>query len=714
LALHGIDVVIILVYFIAVVALGVWLHKAASRGIQSYFLGENETKWWILAASGSSAYFDITGTMWIVSLFMLYGVKGMWEQCFWGFFYAAFFMTFMGKWIRRSNALTGAEWMGTRFGKGAASESARGSYAFLAVVTIIAFIAYGSVGIGKFGQAFLTGSLDLPAREVCDWTGLCSKLASEGEASAPSVGKRIAELLPKDSRTAVRAAIRDAAHGIELAPERKAAVLSALNEVLKKHDFYCEADFQKVPIPAQVRPHLGVSRERWSEESRQRFNRPLLAAAYAQEFEPPQLPRWTRNECALVLVFVTSVYSIVGGFVSIVVVDLVHTIVLSLGVIVFSIFAFVKASGSESVQKLAASDWGSMVPSWTMPDVKGYEMFGLLVIMWVVKGMIQEFGGPPQLFDFQRFLAARNARDACKVGALWGVLHILRWPLVAAIVVLALAGLTGERDPEKVLPAVIREYLPPGLCGFTLAALLAAFMSTFDATINAGASYAVRDLFQRYLRPKAGPRELVYAGYIASALLVVIGVVIGFGAETIAGMFQWIMLALGGGVMIPCILRWYWWRFNGWGFTVGTLSGIVAALVQAQWFAKEPIWEYLPAVVYINLAASLLATVLTAPTDRETLKRFYKSVQPAGWWGPIAREVAAEDPSFRKEPFALELFNTAIAIPWIVALYLAPIYLMLRQWTATLGWLTVAAVLSVVLYFTWYKHLPKAEPQQGG
>ena len=575
------DLVIILGYFVFVVALGIYVHKAASKGLNAYFLGENQTKWWMLAASGSSAYYDITGTMWIVSLFMLYGVKGMWEQCIWGFFYAAFFMTFMGKWIRRSGVVTGAEWMKTRFGKGAASESARAAYAFLAVVTTIAFIAYGSVGIGKFGQSFLPG--------------------------------------------------------------------------------------------------------------------------------------WSRNTCALVLVGVTSLYAIVGGFVSVVLIDLVHTIVLSVGVIILCVFAFVHASGSEVVQKLATSDWGSMVPPWHMTDPKaieaGYGMFGLLVIFWVLKGFTLEFGGPGQLYDFQRFLAARDSRDACKIGALWGILHMFRWPLVAAVVVLAAAGVAGTSDPEMVLPLVILKRLPMGLRGITLAALLAAFMSTFDATINAGASYAVRDLYQRYLRPKASQRELVRASYVASALVVIVGVLVGFGAESIAQMFQWIMLALGGGVMIPCILRWYWWRFNGWGFTVGTLSGIVAALAQAHWFPKAPIWEYFPIIVGINLVASVAAALLTAPPDRETLKHFYKNVQPGGWWRPVAREVAAEDPSFRRESFARDLVNTLIAVPCVASLYIFPIYLMLRQWATMACWLAVAAVLGVVLYFTWYKHLPPAESE---
>ena len=574
MALPAVDQLIILAYLVGVIALGIAVRKTASRDIDAYFLAARRTPWWVLGASGSSSYFDITGTMWIVSLFMLYGVKGMWEQWIWGFTYAAFFMTFMGKWIRRSNVLTGAEWMRTRFGEGAASESARASYALLAVVTVVAFLAYACVGIGKFGEAYLP---------------------------------------------------------------------------------------------------------------------------------------WSRNTCALLILGVTSVYVIVGGFVSVVFTDFIQTIVLGLGVIVLSVFAFAKASNSEAVQTLARGEWGSLVPPWRMPQVEGYEMFGLLVLVWVMKGLIQEFGGPPQMYDFQRFLAARDSRDACKAGALWGVIHILRWPMVAAIVVLAVAGLGGASDPEKVLPLVLREYLPVGLRGFMLAALLAAFMSTFDSTVNAGAAYVVRDLYQRHVRRKAGQRELVCAGYVASALLIALGVAIGFRAQSIARMFQWIMGALGAGVMIPCVLRWYWWRFNGWGFTAGTLSGIGTALIQAYWFQNAALWSYFPILTAISLVVSVVAALLTQPTDRKTLERFYTTVQPGGWWGPIARQVAAKHPGFRKERFGRDLLNTLIAIVWITSLYLFPIFLMLRRWTATGVWLALAVATSVPLYFSWYRHLPAPE-----
>ena len=140
------------------------MKRRAQKSIGSYFLGERQLPWWALAMSGSSSYFDITGTMWIVGLFFTIGLRGMWVQWIWGFPITVFYMAYMGAWIRRSKVMTGSEWMETRFGSGKPGEMARLAYTIYAVLTITAFLAYGSVGMGKFGSVYL--GLD---PHVCAW-----------------------------------------------------------------------------------------------------------------------------------------------------------------------------------------------------------------------------------------------------------------------------------------------------------------------------------------------------------------------------------------------------------------------------------------------------------------------------------------------------------------------------------------------------------------
>ena len=107
--MHPFDYVIIVIYFVVVIGIGFAYQRIASRNLDSYFLGGKSMHWLAMAMSGSVSTFDITGTMWIVTIIYLFGMKSMWNHWMWGFLMAAFFMSYMGKWVRRSNVMPGAE-----------------------------------------------------------------------------------------------------------------------------------------------------------------------------------------------------------------------------------------------------------------------------------------------------------------------------------------------------------------------------------------------------------------------------------------------------------------------------------------------------------------------------------------------------------------------------------------------------------------------------
>ena len=118
-------------------------------------MGEKRLHWLALAMSGSVSNFDITGTMWIVSILFVLGMKSMWHHWMWGFLMGAFFLAYMGKWVRRSNVMTAAEWMKTRFGEETPGKLARTAYALMAILTQASFIGYAFQGIGKFASVYI-------------------------------------------------------------------------------------------------------------------------------------------------------------------------------------------------------------------------------------------------------------------------------------------------------------------------------------------------------------------------------------------------------------------------------------------------------------------------------------------------------------------------------------------------------------------------------
>jgi Na+/proline symporter len=575
--------------------------------------------WLAMAMSGSVSTFDITGTMWIVTIIYLFGMKSMWNHWMWGFLMAAFFMSYMGKWVRRSNVMTGAEWMVTRFGSGRDGRIARLAYTLMAVITLTAFVGYAFQGIGKFASEYIT---------------------------------------------------------FGLTPEQAAPV------------------------------------------------------------------------CAILIFSITTLYVLLGGLYSVVITNVIQTVILTVASILIAAVAFDKVTPELLAEKLPA-DFTSLVPTWEVEvtpeivnaDYEGYHLFGALAIVWVIKGLLLNAGGPGQMYDFQLFLAAKNPRDASKLGAAWSAFLIVRWAMCMGIALLALTGLVaatgtaenGGFDAERVMPAVLRDYLMPGVRGLVIAGLLAAFMSTFSATVNAAASYIVRDLWQPFVRPDADQRHLVRVSRVATVGVVVAGTLIGFQAESIREVWDWIMMALGGAFIVPNVLRWYWWRLNGWGYAVGTLVGLAAALalpialkVVTQSVGPLPPETQVPPVLAavqtlnlpyfafpivcgLSIVGCLLGTWLTRATDEAILVSFFRTVRPFGCWGPIAARSGLSEDELRDpaESMWLTAINVVLASVVVIGAYLAPMYLVGHWYGWTLICSTAAFTAAVALYFTWYRNLPR-------
>lgn len=589
-----IDYVIILLYFAVVIGLGFWYQKRASKNLQAYFLGGKGIHWLALAMSGSVSNFDITGTMWIISILYVLGFKSMWHHWMWGFLMGAFFLSYMGKWVRRSNVMTAAEWMKTRFGSDAGGRLARTAYALMAVLTLASFVGYAYQGIGKFASVYV------PLESLAQYT------------SSPW-----------------------------------------LRHIFTVHEPDC---------------------------------------------------------LAVLIIGITTLYVVLGGLYSVVVTDVIQTIILTLGSIVIACIAWSQLT--PELMSGLPEDWSSLSVSWRIEEFAGtenaqFELFGALVIVWVVKGLLLNAGGPAQMYDFQRFLAARDARDAAKVGAAWSVFLVVRWAMAIGIALLAITGVAGVTDSEKVMPLVLLKFLPAGLRGIVIAGLLAAFMSTFSSTVNSGASFIVCDLWQPYFRPNAGERQSVRFSYIATILLVLIGLGIGTQATSIAQIWSWMMMALGAGVVVPNVLRWYWWRMNGWGYAFGTLGGILLSLV-ALFFPDAPAYYTFPLICAASLIASIAVSLATRATDDEILVSFYKSVRPFGLWKPIAAkaDLSKQELSSKSESMSRTIVNVLLAMLAITGLYLFPMYLVGRWYLYSVIWFGLAIIAALVLKYTWYRFLP--------
>lgn len=161
--LQAIDISIIVLYLLTMLLIGWLLRKKARQNKESYLLGGKQLPWYLLGLSDASDMFDISGTMWMVALAFVYGMKSIWIPWLWPVFNQVFNMMFLAKWLRRSNANTGAEWLATRFGL--SGKGVKGSHNIVvafALIGCLGFLAYGFIGLGKFIEIFVPWNLVQP------------------------------------------------------------------------------------------------------------------------------------------------------------------------------------------------------------------------------------------------------------------------------------------------------------------------------------------------------------------------------------------------------------------------------------------------------------------------------------------------------------------------------------------------------------------------
>ena len=590
MSIHPIDITILVLYLIAVISIGIYLTTRASQNLDTYFLAGRSVPWYILGVSNSSSMFDITGTMWLVLMFLVYGVKGAWIPWIWPTFNQIFLMVYLSIWIRRSNVLTGSEWITTRFGNGKGSELSRISVLVFAMVSVIGFLAYAFQGIGKFASVF---------------------------------------------------------------------------------------------FPFDISPDL----------------------------------------YAITFMGITTIYVVLGGMYSVVFTDLIQFTLLTIVSFVIGFIAFTRVT-PEALHAVIPNGWLDLAFTWELDldwndlipaannqiMTDGWNLFTIFFMMMIFKGILISLAGPTPGYDMQRILAAKTPREAGLMSAIVSVCQIPRWFMIVGITTLALVYFSNDLvamgdnvDFELVLPWVISEFLPVGLVGFVLAGMLAAFMSTFDSTVNAGAAYLVNDVYKRYFNPNAPTGVYIKASYIASFLIVGVGIAFGFMSESVNSVTQWLVSGLFGGYTAPNILKWHWWRFNGFGYFYGMIAGVLAALIMPMVLPELSPLNAFPLILILSSIAGICGSLMTAPDDEKTLEEFYNNVRPWGFWKPIWNKIQSSDANVRKnDNFYRDMFNIFIGMVWQINMVLIPIYLLVYEYTAFTVSLILVIGTTLILKKNWY------------
>jgi Na+/proline symporter len=449
-------------------------------------------------------------------------------------------------------------------------------------------------------------------------------------------------------------------------------------------------------------------------------------AEFTRPFFPWDFPDEVYGTAMLVI---TGVYCVVGGMYSVVMNDLIQFVLKVIAAVGIAVIAILLVT-PEQIMAAVPAGWdqlffgpGQIQLDWSqlMPQLNerifgakgdGYSLFMLFTGMLLFKGVLVSMAGPTPNYAIQHILSTRSPREAALENMVMAVVSLApRFLLIGGIAVLGiaffqpdLAAMGTKVNFERILPGVLAKYVPIGFKGILIAALIASFMSTFVSTVNSGAAYVVNDIYKRYINPDAPAKRYVWAGWITSSAVILLGIAFGF------VMTKWIVSSLIPAFVAPNVLKWHWWRFNGWGFFAGMVAGTGAALVVPTFFpGLHEIHTFL-IILSVSFAASIGVSLATPPESDEVLKSFYRTVRPWGLWGPVFEKCRAEHPQFqRNRDFPRDAFNIVVGLVWQTSLVTAPIYLVIQHWQEMWISIAVCVVTSAVLKFTWYDKLGPGE-----
>ncbi|MEM8489151.1 MAG: sodium:solute symporter family protein [Bacteroidota bacterium] len=435
---------------------------------------------------------------------------------------------------------------------------------------------------------------------------------------------------------------------------------------------------------------------------------------------------WPGWQTLLIAGSITLIYSALGGLKAVIITDFVQFILAMVG----SIWACIYILGLEEVGGLTAllshdvvSTKLNLMPDFGDPNVWVPVLIVPLAVQWWASyypGAEPGGGG----YVAQRMLSAKDERNAMGATLFFNAAHyaLRPWPWIlialASLVVFpnlsdiqaAFPNLSADKLGNDVAYPAMLTFLPSGLLGLVAASLIAAFMSTMSTQLNLGASYLVNDFYQRFIKPEATQKELVWAGRMFTVVSTILGLGLGL-MLTDAGQAFNLLLLLGAGTGLIYILRWFWWRINAYTEIVAMISSLIIAGYLT--FIHDKL-EFLPMESWMKIIVGailttivwVVATYFTPPDDDETLRNFYRRIKPGGnGWDAVLDKARAEGDPIEKEQgqLPLEIAGMVIGCVGIYATLFATGFFIYGETTNAI----IATVVAVGAVYSVLKLWPK-------
>lgn len=355
----------------------------------------------------------------------------------------------------------------------------------------------------------------------------------------------------------------------------------------------------------------------------------------------------SQEETLIYSSIIVVIYSSLGGLKGVLITDFIQFIIAMIG----SVWATVYIVNHEDIGGLDTllthsnvSDKLNMLPDFSDTNA----LITILIIPFAVQWWSTWYPGAEPGgggYIAQRMLAAKDEKHATWATLFFNFAHyaLRPWPWIivglASLVMFptlesintTFPNLSSEMQGHDVAYAAMMTLLPAGLIGIVLTSLIAAFMSTISTQLNWGSSYIVNDFYGRFINQDASEKQKVLVGRISTVLLMVCAALFSFYLQSAHDVFN-LLLQIGAGTGLLFILRWFWNRINPYSEIAAMgISFVIAILFFVNGKLDTPLFEIaghwqLIIGVLVTTLGWIIVTLLTQPTDAETLQKFERLI----------------------------------------------------------------------------------------
>ena len=278
---------------------------------------------------------------------------------------------------------------------------------------------------------------------------------------------------------------------------------------------------------------------------------------------------------ALSTVVLTGIYTVLGGMRAVVYTETIQAIILVLGAGALTLIGLNHIGGWTELKAAVGPEYFNM---WRPPSDPEFPWPSLFISSTIV-GI---WYWCTDQYIVQRTLTAKNLQEGRR-GTIWGgflklmPVFLFLIPGVIALV-LKQRGEIHWDSPDQAFPVLMSNLLPSGLRGLVAAGLLAALMSSLASVFNSCSTLFTVDIYKK-LRPDTPEKQLVNIGRIATAIVVVLGILWIPIMANISGVLyeylQKVQSYISPPITAVFLLGIFYKRINSQGAYVTLISGFV-------------------------------------------------------------------------------------------------------------------------------------------